>query len=269
VLVWILIGLELTLDLVTSGIAIISLTQEFSCCGETIDYTVHGAKLLGIIVPFFLLVYVEIVVLALSIKRYLRMNRRQREREAKKRHELHEKTCLGFLGSTFRQRLLNFLLTFNPFFGFMVAYLLLYQSNKLECWLVLGLEAGSFVLHWFSMWLEGLPLSNFAIFWHSIPIIPFLVTVFLILNFLERGGVCYYLQDAYFWIEGCRVCPDGSLPGEDGNCIDGQRGYFGDYCPNLLDSNNTTIGEDGIDQSFCFFGISQNETGVMSIFKGG
>lgn len=264
VVVWFFIGFELVLDLFTSGIAVISLTEKFECCGETIDFSVHGARLLGITVPFFVLVYVEFVCLALSIKHYLAMTPRQREADAVKRHMYTG--CLGFLGSNWRQQLINLLLTFNPFFGFCVAYLLLYNSNRTECLLVMGLEAGSIVLKWASIYLEGLPVSNLAFLWHMIPVLPFGVTVLLILNYLDRGGVCYFVQDAYFWYEGCLICANGTLPGENGLCEGGgSLPIAGDYCGL---GNETSLFEDDLQQHFCFFGMTGDEADLVGLFKG-
>lgn len=257
VLVWLLLGLELAFDLLTSGIAVVSLTQSFECCGEPIDFKAHGGRLLGILVPFFVLLYAEIAVLLLSIKHYLSMTPRQRQREAERQELLSERAWFPFLGKTFSDRLINFLFTFNPFFGFFVAYLLLYNSSRMECFLVMGLEAGSVVLHFASVWMEGLMRSPWAVLWHFIPVLPLLVTVYLILEFMDAEGVCYFVKDGLFLFTCPLGCANGTLANEDGLCPDGMPGYrLGEYCP------------DNTDENFCYFGMETNETSVKDIFGG-
>jgi len=266
ILVWALLGLELAFDMLTSGIAVVSLTQKFDCCEETIDFqTGQGRALLGIIVPFFALVYFEIIVLVLSIRDYLSLSPKRRQIEAEKKREMSKSSSFKFLGHDVRQRLINFLLTFNPFFGFFVAYLLLHKSNQLECLLVMGLEVGSALLHFASVWMEGLMRGKMAFLWHvAIPTVPLIVTIVLVTSYMERGGVCYFVDSSYFKFDGCSmVCPDGTLPGEGGICASGAIANGTQYCPSLY---NGTLGG-GPDDDFCFFGISSNDTSFWSLFE--
>jgi hypothetical protein len=234
ILIWLLVGGELSLDLFSTIVAFVAMLSDFECCGETVEL---GGLPLGITIPFFILVLIEIVMLLLSIKHNLYKTRAEADREeaASKTDESWSK----FLGSTRRQKLINFMLVLNPFFGFMVAWLLLYQSNKKECFIVLGFEAGSLILHWLSIYFEGNPQTKFSLAFHAIPIVPFMATVIVILVSLQQGGVCYLVEQEYFWYKGCQICT-GSIPlGERDECPEGGQGSLGQYC--------------GTEENFCFF----------------
>jgi hypothetical protein len=229
-----LVGGELALDLFSTIVAFTAMLSDFECCGDTVEL---GGLPLGITIPFFVLILIEIVMLMLSIKHNLYRTRAEaaREEEACKADTSWSK----FLGSTRRQKIINFLLILNPFFGFMVAWLLLYQSNKRECFIVLGFEAGSLLLHWLSIYFEGHPQTRMSLAFHSIPIVPFLAMVIVIIVSLQQGGVCYLVEQEYFWYEGCQLC-DGNIPlGEGDECPEGDQGFLGSYC--------------GEEESFCFF----------------
>jgi hypothetical protein len=226
ILVWILVSGELLLDLVTTIISFIALLNDFECCGEAIEL---GRLSLGITIPFFLLILIELCLLVLTIKKSLTMTQEEATREAANAKDDDRSWC-RVLGQTFNQKLINGLLLLNPFFGFMVAWMLLYQSNKKESMAVLGLEAGSLVLHWLSIYLEGQKQTWFSLAIHSIPIIPFTVTVIVILIYVNQGGVCYLVEDEMFWYKGCYLCSDGYPPPEDGMCTDGTEGEVGTYC---------------------------------------
>jgi hypothetical protein len=226
-----LVAGELMLDLVTTIISFIALFETFSCCGEPIE--MRGMPL-GITIPFFLLILVELFMLVRSVRHHL---------YGTTSHQSAASSAGGmfaFLGSTVSERWVNGLLILNPFFGFMMAWMLLYQSNKKESLAVLGLEAGSLLLHYLSVYFEGNKQTWVSMAIYSLPLIPFAVTVVVILVYLDMGGVCYLVEDSLFWYKGCQVCDDDSLP-VDGLCTDGTGGEFGTYC--------SATGDD----SFCFF----------------
>ena len=225
-IVWMLVGAELILDVVTTIISFVVMMQESTCCGEELDL---GALPLAITIPFFVLILAELCMLAMAIKQYLFTSRAQMERQAAARAEEDETSCTAFLGKTFYQKMMNGLLLLNPFFGFLVAWLLLYQSNKNESLIVLGLEGASLLLHFLSIYLEGNKQTRGTIAVHCLPIIPFLATLIVILVYLQVGGVCYLVEDTLFWYEGCHVCSDGTLP-VDGVCPDGTEGNVQSYC---------------------------------------
>ena len=230
-------GGELGLDLFSTIVAFIAMLDEFYCCNEQVEV---GGLVLGITVPFFFLVIIEICMLLYNIKCALRKTSAEAAKEAASYK--NDKSCSKFLGHTRSQKLINFLLVLNPFFGFMVAWLLLYQSNKKECFIVLGFEAGSLLLHWLSIYLEGNPQTKFSMAFHMLPIIPFLAIVIVIIISLQQGGVCYLVEQEYFWYKGCLKCDGIPIDDETGECPEGIEPTYGTYCS-----------EDGSSESFCFF----------------
>lgn len=107
---------------------------------------------------------------------------------------------------------LNFLTLANPFFGCIIAWMLLYQSDKAEAFVVLGLEGISIILHFISVRLEGGLRTWPSRLIHCISLLPFFITVILMLVYLREGGVCYVVEDELFKFSGCEVCEDGSPP---------------------------------------------------------
>lgn len=116
-------------------------------------------------------------------------------------------------------RCINVLVLLNPFFGCIIAWLLLYQSDKNESHLVLGLEGGSIILHFISVKLEGSVKTLCHFILHCVvPLVPFFVTVAMTIIYLKQGGVCYIVEEASFGFQGCEICPDNTLPIE-GLCL--------------------------------------------------
>jgi hypothetical protein len=146
-LIWAMVGAELVLDLVTTIISFKSLVTEGECCGESINL---GRLPLGITIPFFLLILLEMVCLLYSIKLTLFKSREQHAEEEKLNTAASTAAGptgtwrspltgggvnLGDLGrmpgtpkhGSFWFRIINWLVMLNPFFGFMVAWMLLYS----------------------------------------------------------------------------------------------------------------------------------------------
>ena len=73
--------------------------------------------------------------------------------------------------------ILGFLVLLNPFFGCVIAWMLLYQSDKDEAFVVLGLEGASLMLHFISVWIEGSVKNCRTFLCHMIPLIPFLASI--------------------------------------------------------------------------------------------
>jgi hypothetical protein len=265
ILVWMLVALELTLDLVTTIISFVALLKNAYCCEEVVDM---GRWPLIFVIPFLLIILLELALLIHSIRLSIFGVPMPTTTTTNT-----TSTTGGLAGlwtgiwsillpggkSSFQYgtgwfRLINVLVLVNPFFGFLVAWMLLYQSSQVECFVVLGLEGASILLHWASLYLEGNEgggathqQTKWTMMVHAIPLIPFLVTVTVILVYLQLGGVCYLVEDAMFWYEGCRICPDGSLP--DPNMNSNLR------CPGS--NSNITLegnycGDEG-DTKFCFF----------------
>jgi hypothetical protein len=97
--------------------------------------------------------------------------------------------CMARWNARFVLQIMNFLVLLNPFFGCVIAWILMYQSDKSEAFIVLGLEAGSLVLHFVSVWLEGSFKTCRQIMLHMIPVLPFFISVGLVLYYLKQGGV--------------------------------------------------------------------------------
>jgi hypothetical protein len=149
---------------------------------------------------------------------------------------------------------LNFLTLANPFFGCIIAWMLLYQSNKAESFVVLGLEGASIILHFVSVRLEGGLRTWYSKIIHSISIVPFFITVILMLVYLREGGVCYVVEEEMFKFSGCEVCADGNPP-VDGMCGDtalaGTGGIF-DEVQNVNIANLAALADGGAKQaSYC------------------
>jgi hypothetical protein len=121
---------------------------------------------------------------------------------------------------------INFLVLLNSFFGCIIAWMLMYQSSKTEAFTVLGLEGGSLILHFLSVWLEGSFHTCKQIAFHCIPLVPFLISIGLVCYYLKQGGVvspctslkrrfeiplicflqCYLVEDRVFKFTGCEIC---------------------------------------------------------------
>ena len=149
---------------------------------------------------------------------------------------------------------LNFLTLANPFFGCVIAWMLLYQSDKAEAFVVLGLEGISIILHFVSVRLEGGLRTWYSKLIHSVSLLPFLITVITMLVYLREGGVCYVVEEELFKFSGCEVCDDMTPP-VDGMCgdaaLEGTGGIFGEV-QNLELSNLAALADGGAKQdSYC------------------
>lgn len=118
-----------------------------------------------------------------------------------------KRLCCCFLRWNARMILavLNLLTLANPFFGCLIAYILLYKSDKNESFVVLGIESLSIVLHFVSVRMEGGLRTWYSKLLHSVALLPFLVTVVMVLVFLREGGMCYTVETKLFGFSGCEV----------------------------------------------------------------
>lgn len=263
-IVWILISCELILDFVTTVISFMAVVNdgETVCCEQPIDPG-RGFPL-AITIIFLLITLLEIILLIKCIRTYMMVtggSTAGNESSSSNSNNAGTNCCSklyytilpgGLKGLTSGHaawfRLINLLVLLNPFCGFIVAYILLDRANKEESFLVLALECGSMVLHWISIYIENkIEPKNRITFWFYalFPMIPFLVTVILIIILLQKGGICYLTGDDVFWIKGCELCQDTMLPrGDDGGCSNGVGIVQGSYCsPN----------DNGDFDSFCFY----------------
>lgn len=158
---------------------------------------------LGSTIPFFLLVVAELAFLIRAICLTLwpsmmvggdddtETDDPEDPSRRGKRRSAFSRCCCCFLRwkMHFLLQVVNFLVLLNPFFGCIIAWMLMYQSDETEAFVVLGLEGGSLILHFISVWLEGSFQTCKQIAFHCIPLIPFFISIGLVAYYLKQGGV--------------------------------------------------------------------------------
>ena len=217
VLIWLLVAGEMGFDLATTSVAFRSLLDDDRCCGKRIDM---GQMPMSVTIPFFCLVSTEIALLLRAI--ILTLFPSLGEAEYKPNGEVYRRStfmhyvcCCLRLEVAVIMRILSIVVLLNPFFGCVIAWILLYQSNRKEAFMVLGFEGGSLLLHYISVMIEGAIVNLWTLFLHGlIPLIPFSVAIGLTMFYLKQGGVCYLVADKVFLFNGCEVCLDGYPPVE-------------------------------------------------------
>jgi len=153
-----------------------------------------------------------------------------------------KRVCCCFLRWNARMVLavLNLLTLLNPFFGCVIAWILLYQSDKNESFVVLGIECLSIILHFVSVRMEGGLRTWCSKLLHSVALLPFFVTVILVLVYIREGGVCYSVEKEMFLFSGCELCPVELVPPDsNGMCT-------------ATVSNGTSIDDDGNYTAFSY-----------------
>ena len=219
ILIWLIVAAELGFDLGTTIIAFKSFVEEDTCCGRPITL---GPIPVASTIPFFLLVVAELALLIRAIVLTMwpsllhgddstELDVEDLELGGKKEPE--KRTCFRrYLCCILRLKLrvlmqiLNLLVLLNPFFGCIIAWILMYQSDKTEAFIVLGMEGASLILHYISCWLEGTLKTFKGFLINSIPVIPFSISIGLVLWYLKQGGVCYLVEERLFKFTGCEVC---------------------------------------------------------------
>jgi hypothetical protein len=222
VLIWVVVSAELAFDLATTIIAFQALLGQDDCCNSKIEL---GPIPMTVTTPFFLLIVAELVFLframLLTLWPAIMTGEKDVEHdEAQKKRSLCSRLfcCCVKWNAKLILRVLNFLVLLNPFFGCVIAWMLLYQSDQNEAFIVLGLEGGSILLHFLSIWLEGSVRTCCGFLFHCIPLIPLIVSVTLVLVYLKQGGVCYLVKDKVFLFSGCENCPETGFPPIDNVC---------------------------------------------------
>jgi Ni/Fe-hydrogenase subunit HybB-like protein len=94
----------------SSVISFVAMLRDFSCCDEKIDLRFG----LWTTIPFFLLVMLEMVLLGMTIRRAVFPKEADRN--------THERLRLLLT-------MLNAIILLNPFFGFLMGWMLLFQSS--------------------------------------------------------------------------------------------------------------------------------------------
>jgi len=252
VLIWSLIAAELLFDLVTTGIAFAAFFSDPRvCCEEDIE---NNFSPLATSIPFAFLVIVELGFLLRAIRITLwPPNMTEEELDP-------NRSCFSklFFGSNpgIVVAIINLLTIVNPFFGFFIAWMLIYQSSEQEAYLVIGMECVSIILHFISVHYEGQARTFLSKLMHSLVIVPFVASGVLLSWYLQVQGICYNSELDLFWFDGCEVCPNG-LPPEDGLCpttslVNGvnqtvYREYF------LWELKQNTTCDDKLGLRMCFF----------------
>jgi hypothetical protein len=278
VLVWLVVAGELGFDLGTTVIAFRNFLQETECCDQPIEV---GPIPMTSTIPFFILIVAELAMLIRVILVTLFPNimmvgeeEDEDENDEKPKRSTFWKWFCCCLRWKVRMlmKFLGFLVLLNPFFGLIIAWLLLYQSDKKDAFIVLGFEAGSLSLHFFAVYLEGAITDCGSFICQAlIPLLPFSAAVALVLFYLKQGGVCYLVEKKIFQFNGCEVCIDG-WPPVDNICYlkNGTNVTFevanvlnvdnlNDFEDLTMRTNQTSYcaadpgNEEGPDVNFCFF----------------
>jgi hypothetical protein len=223
IVIWVVVLAELAFDLGTTIIAFQAMMEEGECCGYTLNL---GPLPLTVATPFIFLIILELLILVRAVvltlwPSFLDKSASDTEDESEdgpKRSIISKCLCCCLRWNVkVLLKFINVLVLLNPFFGCVIAWMLLYQSDKTESFIVLGLEAGSIILHFISVKLEDSVVTFRQFLCHCVPLIPFLVSVALVLVYLKQEGVCYIVEKTVFQFNGCEICPDG-FPPADGNC---------------------------------------------------
>ena len=118
-LVWVATAAQLCLDLVTTIVAFLNFIRGGECCGQSIDL---GYLPIAIASPYFCLIVVELGMLACSVNKYSLC------KEASSHNSIEEQAERSFRKpKLWLMRILGWLVTINPYFGFMVSWA--------RCWL--------------------------------------------------------------------------------------------------------------------------------------
>ena len=129
-----MVAAELGMDLVTTIISFVALVEETECCEQPIDL---GPIPLAVTVPFFLLIVMELGALLRAIVLTVWPRSPEDQLRLEKKHEERSAFTKCFCGCVkwkvkMLLKVLNWLVMFNPFFGSIVAWMLLYQSCELR-----------------------------------------------------------------------------------------------------------------------------------------
>mmetsp|Transcript_48977 Transcript_48977/g.118605 ORF Transcript_48977/g.118605 Transcript_48977/m.118605 type:complete len:742 (-) Transcript_48977:399-2624(-) len=219
ILIWLVVSAELGFDLGTTIIAFKSFVEEDTCCGRPITL---GPIPVASTIPFFLLIVAELALLIRAIVLTMwpsllhgddstELDMEDLELGGKKEPEKRScfrryLCCILRLKLRVLMQILNLLVLMNPFFGCIIAWILMYQSDKREAFIVLGMEGASLILHYISCCLEGTLKTFKGFLINSIPVIPFSVSIGLVLWYLKQGGVCYLVEARLFKFTGCEIC---------------------------------------------------------------
>jgi len=216
VLIWIIVAAELGFDLATTIIAFLSFVREANCCGKPIEL-VLGNISLGLTIPFFGLVMIELLTLIriIFLTLWPSASSDDDHDDAKSVGKTNfVRCCCNCLKMNAKalMRTLNYLFILNPIFGCVIAWMLMYQSDRREAFTVLGLEGISLILHFASICVEGSFRTFKQIAFHLTPLIPFFVSIGMVGYYIKQGGVCYLPEEKLFRFYGCEICNVAGTP---------------------------------------------------------
>lgn len=218
---------ELVMDLVTNILSFKQLRSDFDCCGKTIDY---GALTLGVTIPYFFIVVVEMAMLTYSVFCPKTTKKDVHNNNMLDDDDFDDESTVTVQWQCTMSEALSWVICINPFLGCLITWTLMYEvESRNEALLILGIEAAAIVLMFITIFLERNELSTCTMMIHLVPLVPFTVTCFVVWYYLERGGICFIVKDNTFWFDGCDLCADG-FPPDDGTCPDGDTPTPGEYC---------------------------------------
>eukprot|EP00977_Amphora_coffeiformis_P003796 scaffold760_cov168-Amphora_coffeaeformis.AAC.4 len=233
---------ELTLDLVTTILSFIQLSEEFSCCGNKVDY---GVLTLCVTIPYFFLVIVELLMLAYGIFSGGGGHEEKKHGSGKLENSdgFDDESTVTVSWQCSLSEALSWVVCINPFLGCLITWTLMYEvESKNEALLILGVEGAAIVLMFVTIYLERNEMSTCTMMVHLVPLVPFTVTCFVVWYYMERGGICFIVKENNFWFDGCELCSDGWPPDDKGFCPDGDIPIQSTYCG------------DNVDEQFCYYG---------------
>mmetsp|Transcript_12030 Transcript_12030/g.28527 ORF Transcript_12030/g.28527 Transcript_12030/m.28527 type:complete len:372 (+) Transcript_12030:110-1225(+) len=251
VIVWVMIGAELGFDLITGVIAFFSTAGATTCCDHDVNL---GPLAMTASIPLFFLIATELTFLIQAIL----VSAWQKERKSRSLKDALC-SCVSKWNSRTLVGYLNWMTIINPFFGCLIAYILLYQSDKTQSFAVLGIEFLSIAIHIIAVKMVGGLQTCGSKAVHSIVLLPFFITVIFVSLFLREGGMCYVVETRGFGFSGCDVCPSTLKPPDsDGNCVtqispDGIEGVFGERIGSILEGGMEQGDYCSASVNFCFF----------------
>ena len=218
-LTYVLLLAETMMDAITSAIGYAAFVQKDDCCGEPLQMGLIPALITFMF--FFILIPIETILWLKGVASIF----------SPPSQEHHSRCCCRWTAWAFA-RIINCLAFFNPFFAAGITWMLLYQSTKIGCYIVLGLETTCLCLHFICVYiLDRDKLTRCTTIVHAIPILPLLFVVSIIFIYVRQGGICILVEDGTFYYSGCIVCDDGEPPIDNQCCIN--RTVWNNYTDDL------------------------------------
>lgn len=241
IITWNLLVIMLVLDLVIAVIAFSAFSgAKRECCGESFQ---RGALPWVTAALFFFLVLVEVILLNRAIfvtlsPRSVRENDDEEKQNRKRNdpsavsvsgasttasdddHVSSKFCCLSGSSPNSLISIVNFLTVINPYFGFLIAWVLMYQAEKGSSIAVICLVTITILLHLMSLYLQRTVRKWWVKLIHASILLPFLCTIVMVGWYGQQDGICYNVDGESFWHTGCEVCGNGSPPVNGNLCAE-------------------------------------------------